>query len=183
MADNDESVFLLYAIIYYHLSYTYICNIKLNWFYYKLQITWIILYFLLSKAHRDTGPALCGENLNGSFSVGEYYTGHSEFVYRSMVWQIRTATYCLDDIYRWATFLISKNYFSLTKLYDTAIGYLTGSIILTTLSFIATKTVVSPWIFLLSSVPSVLSGGTCALITGIYCYISDVAKEKARALR
>uniref|UniRef100_T1PBL8 Major Facilitator Superfamily protein n=1 Tax=Musca domestica TaxID=7370 RepID=T1PBL8_MUSDO len=62
-------------------------------------------------------------------------------------------------------------------------GYLTGSIILTFLSFIATKTVVSPWIFLLSSVPSVLSGGTCALITGIYCYISDVAKEKARALR
>uniref|UniRef100_A0A1B0AGU4 Major facilitator superfamily (MFS) profile domain-containing protein n=1 Tax=Glossina pallidipes TaxID=7398 RepID=A0A1B0AGU4_GLOPL len=33
------------------------------------------------------------------------------------------------------------------------------------------------------SVPSVLSGGTCALITGIYCYISDVAKAKSRALR
>ncbi|XP_013112907.2 proton-coupled folate transporter [Stomoxys calcitrans] len=62
-------------------------------------------------------------------------------------------------------------------------GYLCGSIILTTLSFIATKTIVSPWVFLLSSVPSVLSGGTCALITGIYCYISDVAKARARALR
>uniref|UniRef100_A0A1B0B241 Major facilitator superfamily (MFS) profile domain-containing protein n=1 Tax=Glossina palpalis gambiensis TaxID=67801 RepID=A0A1B0B241_9MUSC len=33
------------------------------------------------------------------------------------------------------------------------------------------------------SVPSVMSGGTCALITGIYCYISDVAKAKSRALR
>ncbi|XP_075165670.1 putative peptidoglycan muropeptide transporter SLC46 [Haematobia irritans] len=62
-------------------------------------------------------------------------------------------------------------------------GYLCGSIILTALSYIATKTLMSPWLFLLSSVPSVLSGGTCALITGIYCYISDVAKEKARALR
>ncbi|KNC31125.1 hypothetical protein FF38_13964, partial [Lucilia cuprina] len=62
-------------------------------------------------------------------------------------------------------------------------GYLTGSVILTTLTFISTKTAVSPWVFLLCSVPSVLSGGTCALITGIYCYISDVAKEKNRALR
>ncbi|XP_053963389.1 proton-coupled folate transporter-like [Anastrepha ludens] len=62
-------------------------------------------------------------------------------------------------------------------------GYLTGCIILTVLAFIASKVVISPWLFLLSSVPSVLSGGTCALITGIYCYISDVAKEKARAVR
>uniref|UniRef100_A0A034VGW4 Proton-coupled folate transporter n=1 Tax=Bactrocera dorsalis TaxID=27457 RepID=A0A034VGW4_BACDO len=62
-------------------------------------------------------------------------------------------------------------------------GYLTGCIILTILAFIATKVVISPWLFLLSSVPSVISGGTCALITGIYCYISDVAKEKARAVR
>lgn len=70
-----------------------------------------------------------------------------------------------------------------TLILYTYTGYLTGSIILTILSYIATKTLMSPWVFLLSSVPSVLSGGTCALITGIYCYISDVAKEKARALR
>lgn len=42
---------------------------------------------------------------------------------------------------------------------------------------------ISPWLYLLPSIPSVLSGGTCALITGIYCYISDVAKEGKRAMR
>lgn len=63
------------------------------------------------------------------------------------------------------------------------VGYLSGSIITTTLVFISAHMKISPWLFLLSSVPSVLSGGTCALITGIYCYISDMAKEKARALR
>lgn len=62
-------------------------------------------------------------------------------------------------------------------------GYLAGSIILTTLTYVSTKVAISPWVFLLSSVPSVLSGGTCALITGIYCYISDVAQAKTRALR
>ncbi|XP_037954262.1 proton-coupled folate transporter-like [Teleopsis dalmanni] len=62
-------------------------------------------------------------------------------------------------------------------------GYFSGFVILTTLAFLSTKVVISPWLFLLSSVPSVLSGGTCALITGIYCYISDVAKPKVRAVR
>ncbi|KAH8253159.1 hypothetical protein KR032_003826 [Drosophila birchii] len=62
-------------------------------------------------------------------------------------------------------------------------GYLTGAIILMVITRITMSTNISPWWFLLSSVPSVLSGGTCALITGIYCYISDVAKERKRALR
>ncbi|KAM7344353.1 putative peptidoglycan muropeptide transporter SLC46 isoform 2-T2 [Cochliomyia hominivorax] len=62
-------------------------------------------------------------------------------------------------------------------------GYLVGSIILTAITYISTKIAISPWLYLLASVPSVLSGGTCALITGIYCYISDVAEEKTRALR
>ncbi|BFG04190.1 proton-coupled folate transporter [Drosophila madeirensis] len=68
-------------------------------------------------------------------------------------------------------------------LLTTFTGYLTGSIILLIITRITMATNISPWWFLLSSVPSVLSGGTCALITGIYCYISDVAKERKRALR
>ncbi|XP_023174797.2 proton-coupled folate transporter [Drosophila hydei] len=62
-------------------------------------------------------------------------------------------------------------------------GYVVGGSILMAISEVTMFRNISPWWFLLGSVPSVLSGGTCALITGIYCYISDVAKEQKRALR
>ncbi|KAH8369650.1 hypothetical protein KR093_000527 [Drosophila rubida] len=62
-------------------------------------------------------------------------------------------------------------------------GYVVGATILIGISEFTTFMNISPWWFLLPSVPSVLSGGTCALITGIYCYISDVAVEKKRAIR
>ncbi|XP_059225954.1 proton-coupled folate transporter-like [Stomoxys calcitrans] len=62
-------------------------------------------------------------------------------------------------------------------------GYVTSSIILTILCAIAGKVNLSPWLFLISSIPAVLSGGNCALITGIYCYISDVADDKTKASR
>ncbi|KAH8367101.1 hypothetical protein KR084_000689 [Drosophila pseudotakahashii] len=68
-------------------------------------------------------------------------------------------------------------------LLTTFTGYLAGALILIVITYITRSTNISPWWFLLSSVPSVLSGGTCALITGIYCYISDVAKERKKALR
>ncbi|KAL9916081.1 proton-coupled folate transporter-like [Glossina fuscipes] len=68
-------------------------------------------------------------------------------------------------------------------LLTTFSGYLISRIIATVLIYISSKVVINPWLFLLCSVPSVMSGGTCALITGIYCYISDVAKAKSRALR
>ncbi|XP_016929152.2 probable peptidoglycan muropeptide transporter SLC46 [Drosophila suzukii] len=68
-------------------------------------------------------------------------------------------------------------------LLTTFTGYLSGALILIVITYITRSTNISPWWFLLSSVPSVLSGGTCALITGIYCYISDVAKERKKALR
>ncbi|XP_062135866.1 probable peptidoglycan muropeptide transporter SLC46 [Drosophila sulfurigaster albostrigata] len=62
-------------------------------------------------------------------------------------------------------------------------GYVAGATILIGIAEVTTFRNISPWWFLLPSVPSVLSGGTCALITGIYCYISDVANEKRRAVR
>uniref|UniRef100_A0A1A9VPF0 Major facilitator superfamily (MFS) profile domain-containing protein n=1 Tax=Glossina austeni TaxID=7395 RepID=A0A1A9VPF0_GLOAU len=68
-------------------------------------------------------------------------------------------------------------------LLTTFSGYLVSRIIATVLIYISSKVIINPWLFLLCSVPSVLSGGTCALITGIYCYISNVAKAKSRALR
>ncbi|KAH8277558.1 hypothetical protein KR018_000692 [Drosophila ironensis] len=70
-----------------------------------------------------------------------------------------------------------------SNLFRIPSGYLTGALILIVITRKTMFINISPWWFLLSSVPSVLSGGTCALITGIYCYISDVAKERKRALR
>ncbi|EDW85954.1 uncharacterized protein Dwil_GK23339 [Drosophila willistoni] len=68
-------------------------------------------------------------------------------------------------------------------LLTTFSGYLISCIALIVLSFITETTNISPWWFTLYSVPSIFCGGTCALITGIYCYICDVAKERNRALR
>ncbi|XP_017044551.1 proton-coupled folate transporter [Drosophila ficusphila] len=68
-------------------------------------------------------------------------------------------------------------------LLSTFIGYFISAIILIVLTQVTTATNISPWWFLLSSVPSVFSGGTCALITILYCHVSDVATEDRRAMR
>ncbi|XP_017026990.1 probable peptidoglycan muropeptide transporter SLC46 [Drosophila kikkawai] len=68
-------------------------------------------------------------------------------------------------------------------LLSTFTGYLVSAIILIVLTQITAATNISPWWFLLSSVPSVFSGGTCALITILYCYVGDVASEERRPMR
>ncbi|XP_016992815.2 probable peptidoglycan muropeptide transporter SLC46 [Drosophila takahashii] len=68
-------------------------------------------------------------------------------------------------------------------LLSTFTGFFVSAIILVVLTQITTATNISPWWFLLSSVPSVFSGGTCALITILYCHVSDVATEDKRAMR
>ncbi|XP_016968034.1 proton-coupled folate transporter [Drosophila biarmipes] len=68
-------------------------------------------------------------------------------------------------------------------LLSTFTGYLVSAIILIVLTQITAATNISPWWFLLSSTPSVFSGGTCALITILYCHVSDVATEDKRAMR
>ncbi|XP_033154108.1 proton-coupled folate transporter [Drosophila mauritiana] len=68
-------------------------------------------------------------------------------------------------------------------LLSTFTGYFFSAIILVVLTQITTAVNISPWWFLLSSVPSVFSGGTCALITILYCHVSDVATEDKRAMR
>lgn len=62
-------------------------------------------------------------------------------------------------------------------------GYLLAYIIMGALTLLSQHAEISPWVYLLSSLPSVFFGGICALITVIYCYISDVAVSKARDLR
>ncbi|EDW89467.2 proton-coupled folate transporter [Drosophila yakuba] len=68
-------------------------------------------------------------------------------------------------------------------LLSTFTGYFISAIILVVLTQITTAVNISPWWFLLSCVPSVFSGGTCALITILYCHVSDVATENKRAMR
>ncbi|XP_037717847.1 proton-coupled folate transporter [Drosophila subpulchrella] len=68
-------------------------------------------------------------------------------------------------------------------LLSTFTGYFISAIILIVLTQVTAATNISPWWFLLSSTPSVFSGGTCALITILYCHVSDVATEDKRAMR
>uniref|UniRef100_A0A6E8VLP0 Major facilitator superfamily (MFS) profile domain-containing protein n=1 Tax=Anopheles coluzzii TaxID=1518534 RepID=A0A6E8VLP0_ANOCL len=42
---------------------------------------------------------------------------------------------------------------------------------------------INPWYYVLASITTALSGGTCALITGVFCYIADVTVEKTRATK
>lgn len=78
---------------------------------------------------------------------------------------------------------ISHDLVNSIKYQSYFVGYLFSAIILVVLTQITTAVNISPWWFLLSSVPSVFSGGTCALITILYCYVSDVATENKRAMR
>ncbi|KAH8258060.1 hypothetical protein KR038_005242 [Drosophila bunnanda] len=68
-------------------------------------------------------------------------------------------------------------------LLSTMTGYLVSAVILIVLTQITAATNISPWWFLLSSVPSVFSGGTCALVTILYCYVGDVSTEEKRPMR
>ncbi|KAH8355703.1 hypothetical protein KR200_010257 [Drosophila serrata] len=68
-------------------------------------------------------------------------------------------------------------------LLSTLTGYLVSAVVLIVLTQITAATNISPWWFLLSSVPSVFSGGTCALVTILYCYVGDVSSEEKRPMR
>lgn len=51
------------------------------------------------------------------------------------------------------------------------------------ISILSSFWMISPWFYLLAFIPLSFLGGTCALITGIFCYISDVSFEKDRGFR
>lgn len=42
---------------------------------------------------------------------------------------------------------------------------------------------VNPWFYLLPSIPISLCGGNCALITGIFSYLTDVTTQEDRPIR
>ncbi|XP_055609407.1 tetracycline resistance protein, class C-like [Uranotaenia lowii] len=49
--------------------------------------------------------------------------------------------------------------------------------------FLSTRFTINPWYYTLAFIPASLSGGNCALITGVFCYITDVTSEKNRAVK
>lgn len=63
------------------------------------------------------------------------------------------------------------------------LGYFLAYAILTIVAIVSTVILVNPWFYLVAFVPLSLLGGTCALITGVFCYISDISFERDRAFR
>uniref|UniRef100_A0A1L8DEH4 Putative transporter add1 major facilitator superfamily n=1 Tax=Nyssomyia neivai TaxID=330878 RepID=A0A1L8DEH4_9DIPT len=68
-------------------------------------------------------------------------------------------------------------------LYASFLGYFTVFLLLVGISFASNVFTLNPWFYLLAYIPVMFSGGTCALITGTFCYITDVTTEKNRAIR
>nr|XP_036219254.1 tetracycline resistance protein, class A-like isoform X2 [Bactrocera oleae] len=58
-----------------------------------------------------------------------------------------------------------------------------GHSITTILAAISLATPLNPWVYILSNVPLALTGGTCALITMVFCLVSDVSDEGGKARR
>lgn len=44
-------------------------------------------------------------------------------------------------------------------------------------------TPVNPWMYILAYIPTAITGGNSALITSIFCYLTDVVTENNRAMR
>ncbi|XP_011182949.2 tetracycline resistance protein, class C [Zeugodacus cucurbitae] len=59
----------------------------------------------------------------------------------------------------------------------------TGHIITVILALISMATPLNPWVYVISNIPLALTGGTCALITMVFCLVSDVCDEGGRARR
>uniref|UniRef100_A0A7G3B2D9 Putative transporter add1 major facilitator superfamily protein n=1 Tax=Lutzomyia longipalpis TaxID=7200 RepID=A0A7G3B2D9_LUTLO len=68
-------------------------------------------------------------------------------------------------------------------LYACFSGYISVFFLLVGISFASMIFTITPWLYILAYVPVMFSGGTCALITGTFCYITDITTEKNRAIR
>lgn len=93
---------------------------------------------------------------------------------RSMVEQVIGLTLCLflgpiiDKFGRKPIILISQT------------GMVLGTMIMTVLSYFPN---ISPWYFMLSSIPSMLTGGAATFFVGLLSYISDISTDENRGLR
>lgn len=51
------------------------------------------------------------------------------------------------------------------------------------ISYLSTVMAVNPWFYLLPYIPVSICGGTCALITGVFSYLTDVTTQDNRPIR
>lgn len=63
------------------------------------------------------------------------------------------------------------------------VGYFLFYVFACIIGFLSLKYVINPWFYILGIIPISISGGTCALITGTFCYIADCTTSKNRAYR
>uniref|UniRef100_A0A1Q3FGF0 Putative transporter add1 major facilitator superfamily n=1 Tax=Culex tarsalis TaxID=7177 RepID=A0A1Q3FGF0_CULTA len=68
-------------------------------------------------------------------------------------------------------------------LLSTFIGSFFTYSLVTTICFLSGRYQIDPWYYILAYIPAALSGGNCALITGVFCYITDVTSEQNRAVK
>ncbi|XP_059607645.1 probable peptidoglycan muropeptide transporter SLC46 [Phlebotomus argentipes] len=68
-------------------------------------------------------------------------------------------------------------------LYACYSGYCCVYLLLAGIAFASASAPLNPWLYILAYAPVMFSGGTCALITGVFCNLTDVTTEKNRAIR
>lgn len=63
-------------------------------------------------------------------------------------------------------------------------GFTITYLVIFILSWVShTSVIINPWYYVIASSAITVTGGTCILITGVFCYIADVTTEKNRATR
>lgn len=68
-------------------------------------------------------------------------------------------------------------------LLSTFIGSFFSYSLVALICFLSSRYEIDPWYYILAYIPAALSGGNCALITGVFCYITDVTSEQNRAVK
>ncbi|XP_065093769.1 probable peptidoglycan muropeptide transporter SLC46 [Ochlerotatus camptorhynchus] len=68
-------------------------------------------------------------------------------------------------------------------LLSTFIGSFFSYSLVALICFLSSRYEIDPWYYILAFIPAALSGGNCALITGVFCYITDVTSEQNRAVK
>lgn len=66
---------------------------------------------------------------------------------------------------------------------STFIGYFFIYLMLTVIAYTSTLVPVNPWWYFMAFLPIAFTGGYCALLTGLFCYVADVASQANRAMR
>jgi len=63
------------------------------------------------------------------------------------------------------------------------IGYFIIYLSITVISYMSTMISINPWLYLIPFIPISLCGGNCALITGVFSYLTDVTSQENRPIR